>query len=119
MWDQEDWDYEYIYPLLKAKIEDIRVDIEKDKWHSPSDIKKCLKQIDVCLARMDRYLNWTEYYDYPLEDIYSVPTEDGYYEMRYYSEENEKQRLGAISFEERNFQKFWGDFVKWHRGWWT
>jgi hypothetical protein len=118
LWDQEEWDFAYFYPLLKAKMEDIRANIEEDYWHDPKGIKRNLKEIDVCLARMDRYLNWTDYYDYPMEDIYMVPINGGY-QMKYYSEENEKQRLGALPFEEKNYKKFWEDFVKWHRGWWT
>ena len=118
LWNQEDWDYEYIYPLLKAKMEDLRKDLEKDTWHEEKGVKKSIKQIDICLARMDRYLNWTEHYDYPMEDIYTVPCKPGYM-MKYYSEENEKQRLGATPFEEKNFKKFWKDFIDWHRGWWT
>ena len=65
------------------------------------------------------YLNWTDYYDYPMEDIYYEDTEDGCKRMCYASEKNEKQRLGATEFEEKNFNKFWKDFIKWHRGWWT
>ena len=64
--------------------------------------------------------NWTNYYEYPMDDVYSESTEDGkYYIMKYASEENEKQRLGALTFEQKNYDKFWKDFLAWHRGWWT
>ena len=119
LWNQEEWDYAYIYDLLIMKMKELRKDMSKDYWHDQKCIQTCIKQIDVCLARLDRYLNWTEYYEYPMEDIYYEPTEDGCCKMCYASEKNEKQRLGALDFEEKNFKKFWKDFVKWHRGWWT
>ena len=119
LWDQEDWDYAYIYDLLIMKMKELRKDMSKDCWHDQSEVQRSIKQIDICLARLDRYLNWTEHYYYPMEDIYFEPTEDGCKKMCYASERNEKQRLGAHEFEERNFRKFWKNFVKWHRGWWT
>lgn len=119
LWEQEDWDYSYIYDLLIMKMKELRKDMSKDYWHNQREVQQSIKQIDVCLARLDRYLNWTNYYEYPMEDLYYEPTKDGCLRMCYASEKNEKQRLGAIEFEEKNFNKFWEDFIKWHRGWWT
>ena len=119
LWNQEEWDYAYIYDLLIMKMKELRKDMSKDYWHDQRSVQRSIKQIDICLARLDRYLNWTSYYDYPMEDIYYESTDDGCMKMCYASEKNEKQRLGAIDFEEKNFKKFWKDFIKWHRGWWT
>lgn len=81
--------------------------------------KKRLKQIEVCLKRLDKWRNWLNYYDYSIDDIVHVPVENGCYRLEHTSEENEKQRLGAIKFEQKNYDKFWRDFLVWHRGWWT
>lgn len=119
LWNQEDWDFEYMYDLLEVKMKELRKDMSEDIWHDQKVVQRSIKQIDVCLARLDRWRNWIKYYEYPLDDIVHVPTKDGYYKIEYTSEENEKQRLGAIDFEQKNYDKFWKDFLAWHQGWWT
>ena len=120
LWNQEDWDYEYIYDLLEVKMKELRKDMSKDYWHDQKSVQRGIRQIDICLKRLDMWRNWTDYYKYPMDDIYNEPTEDGKgYIMKYASEENEKQRWGAYLFEQKNYDKFWKDFLAWHRGWWT
>lgn len=121
LWNQEEWDFEYIYDLLIMKMKELRKDMSKDYRHDQKCVQRSIRQIDICLARLDRYRNWPDYYDYPMEDIYHEPSEDveGCYVMKYASEKNEQQRLGAIDFEDKNYKKFWKDFVKWHGNWWT
>ena len=119
LWNQEDWDYEYMYDLLEMKMRELRKDMSKDYWHDQTYVQRGIKQINICLARLDRWRNWPKYYDYPMNDIYHEPTENNCYAIKYSSEENEKQRLGANAFEEKNYNKFWKDFLAWHQGWWT
>ena len=119
LWNQEDWDFEYMYDLLEVKMKELRKDMSKDTWHDQKGVQKGIKQIDICLARLDRWRNWTKYYYYPMEDIIHVPTKNGCYRIEHTSEINEKQRSGAILFEQKNYDKFWKDFLAWHRGWWT
>lgn len=119
LWKQEDWDYKYIYDLLITKMKELREEMLKDCWHDQKEVQRSIKQIDVCLKRLDMYLNWTKYYYYPMDDIYYEPAEKNCMRRCYASEVNEKQRQGADKFEEGNFRKFWRDFIKWHRGWWT
>lgn len=119
LWNQEDWDYEYLYDLIEVKMKELRKDMSKDVWHDQKVVRDGVRQIDICLARLDRWRNWPNYYDYPMDDIYYVPTKNNCKEMHYYSEENEKQRWGALEFEKKNYDKFWKDFLRWHRGWWT
>lgn len=120
LWNQEDWDFEYVYDLLEVKMKELRRDMSKDTWHDQKGVQRGIKQINICLARLDRWRNWSDYYYYPMDDVYSELTEDGkYHVMKHASEENEKQRLGAIDFEQKNYNKFWKDFLAWHRGWWT
>lgn len=119
LWNQEEWDFEYMYDLLEMKMKELKKDMSKDYWHEQKSVQRGIKQIDICLARLDRWRNWTKYYEYPMDDIVHVPTEDGCYRIEHTSEENEKQRLGSIDFEQKNYNKFWKDFLAWHQGWWT
>lgn len=119
LWNQEEWDYEYIYDLLEMKMKELRKDMSKDTWHEQKGVQKRIKQIGICLKRLDMWRNWPEYYEYPTYDVVHTPTKDGCYRLDYTSEGNEKQRLGAIDFEQKNYDKFWKDFLAWHRGWWT
>ena len=119
LWNQEDWDFEYMYDLLEFKMKELRRDMSKDTWHDQKCVQRSIKQIDICLARLDRWRNWTDYYYYPMDDVYHEEQKNGCYQLKYTSEENEKQRSGAIDFEMKNYDKFWKDFLAWHRGWWT
>ena len=119
LWSQEEWDYEYVYDLLEMKMKELKKDMSNDYWHDQKIVQKSIKQIDICLARLDRWRNWLKYYYYPTDDLIHVPTKDGCYKIEYTSEENEKQRAGAYNFETKNYNKFWKDFLAWHRGWWT
>lgn len=119
LWNQEEWDFEYMYDLLEMKMKELRKNMSKDIWHDQKVVQKSIKQIDICLARLDRWRNWGKYYYYPMCDIVHIPTENGCYRMDYTSEANEKQRYGAMFFEQKNYDKFWKDFLAWHRGWWT
>ena len=78
-----------------------------------------IKQIKVCLAHLDRYRNWPNYYDYPIDDIEFKLNDDGFYSLVRTNPQNELQRRGADAFEQKHYDKFWSDFMKWHRGWWT
>jgi len=118
IWNQENWDYEFIYDLLEFKMKDLREAISKDKFTDRKRVRRNLRQIDICLKRMDVYLNWPDYYYYPMNDIYTKPLSNGCVQLAYYSEVNEQQRLGAIKFEEDQYKKFWKSFIKWHRNWW-
>ena len=123
IWNNEDWDYEYLYDLIELKLKEFLKAQEEDTWHVETETKRRAKQIRICLARLDRFRNWTEYYEYPMDDIKHVEIEDPKYGKCYRLEhtnpENEKQRLGAHVFEQKNYDKFWKDFLQWHQGWWT
>ena len=119
LWNQEEWDFEYIYDILEMKMKELKKDMSKDTWHAQKDVQKSIKQIEICIARLNRWRNWPSYYYYPMDDIYHKSTKNGGYVIGYSSEINEKQRLGANNFEQKNYDKFWEDFLKWHRRWWT
>lgn len=119
IWNQEDWDYEGLYYLIKQKLKDLHSEIKKDTWHTPNEVQKSLRQIETCFKRMDKYINWTDYYHYPVEDIKWVDTEDGFKRMKITSGENEKQRSKVTLQIQKNHDKFWQDLTKWHHNWWT
>lgn len=116
-WNNEDWYYTYLYDLIELKLKDFLKAQEQDTWHLGTERR--IKEIKITLARLDRYRNWTDYYDYPLDDISWEPTENNCLKMVHSNKENEKQRLGAIDFEQKNYDKFWKNFMKWHQNWWT
>lgn len=119
IWKQQDWDYEGIYSLLEQKMKDLYKELEKDTWHDPKEIQKCLKQLRVCLKRVAIVQNWPEFYDYPADDINWEPTEDGCQRMTHTSEANEKERQRVSDKIDNNQKNFWKSFVKWHENWWT
>lgn len=122
-WTQEEWDYEYMYDLLEYKMKQLYKALEEDTWHDSYSVNRAKLQIKVCLARLDRYRNWPNHYFYPMQDIKHVKIEDPIYgtcyKPEYTNDVNEQQRLGAIDFEQKNYDKFWKDFLAWHRNWWT
>ena len=118
LYKQEEWDYEYIYDILELKMKELRKNISKDTWHTEHCVKRELLQIDICLARMDRFRNWEKYINVPNEEIKFISTGDGYSRLNM-SEEYNKEKKKGISFEKKNYDKFWKDFVHWHNNWWT
>ena len=119
LWKQEEWDYEFIYDHIELKMKELRDNMSKDVWHDQKEVRKGIKQIDICLQRLDRWRDWPKYYDYPMGDIACEEVEGGFLKPVSTNPENEKQRLGAVVFEQKNYDKFWKDFLAWHRGWWT
>ena len=119
-WNQEDWDIGYLYDLIEIRLKDFLKAQEEDTWHVPKETKRRAKQIKICLAYLDRYRNWTDYYDYPMDDIYFEKTEDGLGSyMKHKSSINEAKRKGADKYEKFNYNMFWKRFLQWHQHWWT
>lgn len=119
-WNQEDWDIAYLYDLIEIKLKEFLKAQEEDTWHVPKETKRRAKQIRICLAYFDRYRNWPNYYDYPMDDIYHEKAEDGLgYYMKHSSSINEAKRKGAHKYEKFNYEMFWKRFLQWHQGWWT
>ncbi len=120
-WKQENWDIDYLYELIEMKLQEFLKAQQEDTWHLGTEKRE--RQIKICLARLDRYRNWPNYYDYPTEDIKFVEKEDEIYGkihvMQHDNSQNEEQRQGAHTFEKKNYDKFWKDFLQYHQGWWT
>lgn len=117
LYKQEEWDYEYIYDMLKLKMIELRENISKDTWHEERGVKRSLLQIDVCLARLDRFQNWDQYIKIP--DIeWEFIQENGLDIVPKKNEEYDEAILKGIDFEKKNYKKFWEDFIKWHNNWW-
>jgi hypothetical protein len=116
IWKDEDWDYDYLYKLIKFKLERMCIELQNDTLHKDSN--KRAMQIKICLAYLDRYRNWTEYIEYPMDDIKFVKERIGY-RMIHTSSINEAKRRKVHSYEQFNYDMFWKRFMQWHKGWWT
>ena len=118
-WDQETWDYEYLYDLIEMKLKELLKAQEEDTWHVGKETKRRAKQIRICLAYLDRFRNWTEYYDYPTDDLRFKPIGNGCSKMVHDDTYNELRRKGVDSYIKFNYDMFWKRFLQWHQGWWT
>lgn len=112
LWNQEDWDYEGIYFLLERKMKDLRKNISEDTWHVKHEVQMELKQIDICLCRLDYHLNSSLYGNEYLNKKYTK-------EDRHNPELEGKRIRELVDFEEKCYNKFWKSFIRWHRNWWT
>lgn len=121
LWNQEEWDYRYLYDLIIFKMKELRKNIEQDTWHTEDCVKEELAQIDECLDHYDKFENWTKYIKIPEppEDFERwSDCADGCKEM-HFTEEEHKAYEKANKFEEKHFKAFWKKFVKYHTNWWT
>lgn len=120
-WDQETWDSEYIYDLIEMKLKELLKAQEEDTCHVKKETKRRAKQIKICLAYLDRYRNWVDYYDYPMDDIKWIDSPDykGCKQMIHTNNRNEIKRKGAHAYEKFNYDMFWKRFLQWHQQWWT
>ena len=120
LYEQEEWDYEYIYDMLKLKMIELKENISKDTWHKERGVKRSLLQINVCLSRLDRFQNWDQYIKIP-EVNWELEQGNRMYFLcsKEESEEYDEAILKGIEFEKKNYKKFWEDFIKWHNNWWT
>ena len=64
-WKTENWDYESIYDFIEMQLKEMKKAQEKDTWHAPHNVKRAIQQIKCTLAHLDRYRNWTDYYEWP------------------------------------------------------
>lgn len=119
LWEVEDWDSHYIYELIKQQIKDLIKAHEEDTWHRPEDVQRSIKQMKICLAYLDRYQNWPNYVEYPMDDIIFVPLEDGCSRMVHINKINELKRSKIPNYEKFNYDMFWKRFLQWHQNWWT
>ena len=73
-WQQENWDYEYMYDMLEFKMKELYQGLCEDKRHAKHEVERRKLQIRVCLRRLDRYRNWDTYVDFPTDDLVSKET---------------------------------------------
>ena len=116
IWRDEDWDYESIYYFLKYKLKRLQKAQEKDTLHI--DSRKHAKQIKICLAYLERYLNWQDYVDYPIDDIIFSELDSGLLQLQSTNSINAAKRWKFLTYEDFNYKMFWNKFQKWHQHWW-
>ncbi len=56
------WEYIWFYRNATKRNKKAQ---EKDTWHAPHNVKRAIQQIKCTLAHLDRYRNWTDYYEWP------------------------------------------------------
>lgn len=116
IWKQEDWDISYLYDLIEIKLKEIRKCLLKDDIHKDSDLR--VREIDICLAYLDRYRNWTNYIEYPIDDIIFEPASECTGKMVSTNSHNEARRKLVRKYEDFNYKMFWKRFMQWHQKWW-
>lgn len=116
IWKQEDWDISYLYDLIEIKLKEIRKCLLKDDIHKDSDLR--VREIDICLAYLDRYRNWTNYIEYPIDDIIFEPASECTSKMVSTNSHNKAKRKLVSKYEDFNYEMFWKRFMQWHQKWW-
>lgn len=116
LYEQEEWDAEYIYDILELKLKELYKNIQQDTWHEERGVKRSLLQIKICLERLHRYQNAYEYFDVP-ECAFEF-NEDGTVELLT-TKDYDKIIDDLVKFEYKNNKKFWQDLTRWHHNWWT
>ena len=111
LWNQEEWDYEYIYDVLELKLKELQKCIADDDIHRDAPIY--YRQITICLKYLDRFRNSDNYIEVPYNE---ASFEDGIFKS---SENFSKACRKLHNFEDDSFNKFWKRFVQWHQGWWV
>ena len=122
LWNQEEWDFSYIYDMIEMKMKELRKEISEDTWHTEDCVKEELQQIDECLDHLDKHRNWTKYIKIPETpkdwDEFPLDEKTGLHGWNCTPEQHEAFKK-ANEFETDNFNKFWEKFVKYHTNWWT
>lgn len=116
IWKQEDWDISYLYDLIEIKLKEIRKCLLKDDIHKDSDLR--VREIDICLAYLDRYRNWTNYIEYPIDDIIFEPASECTSKIVSTNSHNKARRKLVRKYEDFNYEMFWKRFMQWHQKWW-
>lgn len=108
LWKDQDWDYEGIYYYLEFKLKRLREVLVEDDIHK--DSPRCVKEIDLCLEHLNRYLNWDDYLVWPMDGpVFGKPE----------TVESYQQKHDIMKFAEKNHKLFWKQLVHWYRNWWS
>ena len=97
-------------------MQELQKCLKEDDIHV--DAPKYVRQIEICLRHMDRFLNADNYIKLPQEPIVFEKNINGSIVL----EDNKKVGRTAVklyNFEQENFKMFWQRFVQWHRNWWS
>lgn len=116
-WKQENWDYEYLYDLIELKLKELYQAQLEDTWHVERETKRRALQIKCTLEHLDRFRNWTDYYEWPDPEFKEL--ENGCYTVTYNDPEAEQKMDYVHKMEEKHYKKFWYMLEKYHKGWWT
>jgi len=114
LYNDEDWDYDYLLRIIDFKLGRLRKVMVEDDIHY--DAPWTVKKIDVIRGRMDRFLNSEKYIgDMPSRgevDDWFERTEEGHLRMKESTPEQKEYIKGMIKFEEKNYKGFFKSLEK-------
>ena len=103
LWKQEDWDYDYLYEIMRIKMEELLKCLKEDNIHVGADRRA--RQLSICLEYFKRMRTPEDYIDITSEDVSFKDTPDGFVEMKttpYFNRQCKKCR----EFEKFNYDMF-------------
>lgn len=115
-WRDESWDYEGLYNYIEFFGKERIKALEEDTWHTQHCTKRAIQQIKCTLGHLDRFRNWTKYWDWPEPIHKKLP--NGCYTLEYKPEDEPQCEL-VHRMEEKHYKKFWDMLRKYHNNWWT
>jgi hypothetical protein len=121
-WTSETWDFEGIYDYLEMWLKELRKAQEEDTWHTEGCVRKAIRSIDLVLAHLDHYRNWTDYYEWPetkfveSDHLYNG---DKTYTMEFVDPDGREKADYVHKMEQKHYEKFWKLLKKYHKDWWT
>ena len=116
--------------IKKLTIEDTSIlllELPFDKWNNSIieevDYLINKRKFTVLLAHLDRYRNWTDYYEWPESHMEECEEKDPKYGKLYhivYDDPKAKEKIQLVhKMEEKHYNKFWYMLKKYHKNWWT
>ena len=91
LWRQEDWDYDYLYEVMRIKMEELLKCLKEDNIHIGADRRA--RQLSICLEYFKRMRNPEDYIDIPSEDVTFEDTTEGFVAMKstpYFNRQSKK-----------------------------
>lgn len=121
-WKTENWDYESIYDFVEMQLKEMKKAQEEDTLHAPHGVKRAVRQIKCTLSHLDKYRNWTDYYEWPESHTEKCEEDTKYgksYHIVYDAPKAEEKIQLVYRMKEKHYNKFWYMLKKYHKNWWT
>ena len=114
LYNDEDWDYDYLLRIIDFKLGRLRKVMVEDDIHY--DAPWTVKKIDVIRGRMDRFSNSHKYLgDMPCSDNvdeWFERTEEGHLRFKESTPEQKEDIHKVVAFEKKNYEGFFKSLQK-------